>query len=106
MTPRIDERLNEAPMAPVQCDHCGAGVLVRKASWQQTSVQWNADAAVRCPELRDTVGNDPSLPGCGRLRDAIAAAATSGRLRIPAECGAVESDHGSRPCGGAPREVA
>ncbi|BDU00079.1 ferredoxin [Nocardia sputorum] len=85
MPPRIDERLNEVPMAPVRCEHCGAGVLVRKASWQQTSVQWNAAAAARCPELRDAVGNGPSLPGCGRLRDAIAAAATCGELRIPAE---------------------
>lgn len=85
MTPRIDERLNEVPMAPVRCEHCRAGVLVRKASRQQTSVQWNADATARCPELRDTMGNGPSLPGCGRLREAIAAAATSGQLRISAE---------------------
>ncbi len=37
-------------MMPVVCRNCGARVLVRKSSWDQTSVQWNADATARCTE--------------------------------------------------------
>ena len=37
-------------MTPVACRNCGARVLVRKSSWDQTSVQWNADATARCAE--------------------------------------------------------
>ena len=32
---------------------CGARVLARKSSWNQTSVQWNAEASARCQERRD-----------------------------------------------------
>jgi hypothetical protein len=47
---RQDNRLDEMPMATVACRTCGAQVLARKSSWNQTSVQWNADATARCPE--------------------------------------------------------
>lgn len=54
MTPvsplRGDNRLDEMPMVPVACGNCGARVLARKSSWNQTSVQWNAEATVRCAE--------------------------------------------------------
>lgn len=40
-------------MVPVVCGSCGARVLVRKSSWNQTSVQWNADATDRCAERAD-----------------------------------------------------
>jgi hypothetical protein len=53
MTVRPDNRLAETPMAPVACGRCGAGVLARKSSWNQTSVQWNAEASARCLERRD-----------------------------------------------------
>ena len=48
MTP--DNRLAEMPMMPVAGRTCGARVLARKSSWNQTSVQWNADATARCAE--------------------------------------------------------
>ena len=47
---RLDNRLDEMPMMPVECRSCGARVLARKSSWSQTSVQWNADATARCAE--------------------------------------------------------
>jgi hypothetical protein len=47
---REDNRLDEMPMMPVACRNCRARVLVRKSSWNQTSVQWNADATARCIE--------------------------------------------------------
>ncbi len=40
MAIRPDNRLDDAPMVPVACTRCGAGVQVRKSSWNQTSVQW------------------------------------------------------------------
>ena len=46
----VDNRLDETPMMPVVCDNCGARVLARKSTWNQTSVQWNADATARCAE--------------------------------------------------------
>jgi hypothetical protein len=39
MVIRPDNRLDDAPMVPVVCARCGAGVQVRKSSWNQTSVQ-------------------------------------------------------------------
>lgn len=45
-----DNRLDEMPMMPVVCRSCGAHVLARKSSWNQTSVQWNAEATARCAE--------------------------------------------------------
>jgi hypothetical protein len=47
---REDNRLDEIPMMPVTCRNCGARVLARKSSWNQTTVQWNADATARCAE--------------------------------------------------------
>jgi len=47
---RVDNRLEETPMTPVACRNCGARVLARKSTWNQTSVQWNADATARCTE--------------------------------------------------------
>jgi hypothetical protein len=48
-----DNRLDEMPMMPVMCRSCGARVLARKSSWNQTSVQWNADATAQCTERAD-----------------------------------------------------
>jgi hypothetical protein len=45
-----DNRFDEMPMTPVVCRNCAARVQVRKSSWDQTSVQWNADATARCTE--------------------------------------------------------
>jgi hypothetical protein len=48
-----DNRLDEMPMVPVACRGCGARVLARKSTWNQTSVQWNAAATARCAERAD-----------------------------------------------------
>ena len=86
MAVRPDNRLADAPMVPVACRRCGAEVLARKSTWDQTSVQWNAEAAVQCHERRDA----DQLPGHGRglflacsaLRESLMAAAREGALPI------------------------
>ena len=80
MTVRPDNRLADAPMSPVDCRTCGARVLVRKASWEQTSVQWTAPARQRCLELNQSGGQ--RLPLCPQLRTAIDAAVLSGDLPV------------------------
>lgn len=96
MTVRADDRLANSPMTPVTCQSCGAAVLVRKSSWEQTSVQWNADSLTRCRERAEastrpaaTAGLGFDRPGlflaCGRLRDSIERAAGTGALPVLAE---------------------
>jgi hypothetical protein len=84
---RADNRLEEMPMMPVACRNCGARVLARKSSWNQTSVQWNADAAARCAERRDA--QKISAPGgrgvflvCSALSESIVDAVRHGDLSI------------------------
>jgi len=81
---RTDNRLDEMPMAPVTCRSCGARVLVRKSSWNQTSVQWNADASARCAERVEAERNAGHrlFLVCSALRDSIEAAVTTGELAI------------------------
>ncbi|MBB3603709.1 hypothetical protein FHT40_003370 [Mycolicibacterium sp. BK556] len=50
MAVRPDIRLDDSPMVPVTCVRCGAGVQVRKSSWNQTSVQWTGPALAQCEE--------------------------------------------------------
>jgi len=47
--PPVDER--EAALRPVECDRCGAAVLVAKFSLQHTSVQWSMDSMRTCAEF-------------------------------------------------------
>ena len=83
---RTDNRLQDMPMAPVDCLRCGAHVSVRKSSWNQTSVQWNAEASARCWERRDTTraaGNGWGLfLACAALRDSLDAAVAAGDLAV------------------------
>ncbi|AMU68693.1 hypothetical protein [Mycobacteroides abscessus] len=79
---RTDNRLADSPMVPVGCERCGAQVLARKSSWQQTSVQWNADAESRCAQRRNCTG---LFLACSELRSSILDAAHSGRLPVLAE---------------------
>jgi len=76
---RTDNRLADSPMVPVDCQRCGAEVLARKSSWQQTSVQWNTEAETRCPERRNCTG---LFLVCSALRGSILDAARSGRLPV------------------------
>lgn len=77
---RADNRLADgAPMRPLSCERCAARVLVRKSSWQQTSVQWDAPALAACAE-RDTAAT--AFEGCGALRETIRAAALNGAIEV------------------------
>ena len=86
MTSCSDNRLQEAPLLPVSCQRCGARVLVRKSSWQQTSIQWNAEATATCPQRHQTAALAPQLQrvflACSDLRDSIDTAVESGTLPI------------------------
>ncbi|MEV8637923.1 ferredoxin [Streptosporangium sp. NPDC051023] len=85
---RQDNRLTDGtPMLPVRCHQCGAGVQVRKASWQQTSVQWSAEAVLACLERRASVPGDgpngSAFPACEALRESIRRAALDGVIPVP-----------------------
>ena len=74
-------------MVPVQCRNCGARVLARKSSWNQASVQWNADATARCAERAEA--QQISAPGsrgvflaCSALSESILDAVRHGDLSI------------------------
>ncbi|WP_166908649.1 ferredoxin [Mycobacterium sp. DL440] len=87
MTVRPDNRLDDAPMAPVMCGRCGAGVQVRKSSWNQTSVQWNGTALSRCEErctAAQLAGNGGRglFLACSALGESIVDAVGSGALRV------------------------
>lgn len=91
---RPDNRLSDAPMTPVTCASCGARVLARKSSWEQTSVQWSGDSSGRCLERRRqgeqrspmSLGRTFLRPGtflvCPMLRASIEAAASRGALPV------------------------
>ncbi|OBF13659.1 hypothetical protein A5727_16460 [Mycobacterium sp. ACS4331] len=80
MTVRPDNRLADTPMRPVECGTCGARVLVRKSSWEQTSVQWNADAVARCARSNGAAAQELTL--CPQLRSAIETAVLQGTLPV------------------------
>lgn len=89
MAVRTDVRLVDAPMQPVQCSTCGACVEVRKSSWDQTSIQWDAESLQSCVQRRaDSPGAGPngrSFGGCAALRESIREAAVRGDITIQAE---------------------
>ena len=87
MTVRPDNRLADTPMAPVVCRRCGGCVMARKSSWNQTSVQWNAEASKRCFERReaqDLAGHSARglFLACSALGDSIADAVRHGELPV------------------------
>ena len=86
MAVRPDSRLADAPMVPVPCRRCGASVLARKSTWDQTSVQWSAQASAQCLERRDAEKLNGHGYGvflaCSALRDSISIAAGAGTLPI------------------------
>jgi hypothetical protein len=87
MAVRRDNRLADSPMVPVACRRCGARVLARKSSWNQTSVQWNADASARCLERRDAENLAAHSArgmflGCSALSDSIVDAVRHGDLSV------------------------
>ncbi|WP_460359445.1 ferredoxin [Mycobacterium sp. ZZG] len=83
MSVRPDNRLADAPMQPVDCEACGARVLVRKSSWEQTSVQWDAASLALCDRRRDAMRTAQGfLSGCLALRESIESAVLQGNLRV------------------------
>jgi hypothetical protein len=86
MTVRADNRLADAPMVSVGCRQCGATVGVRKSSWAQTSVQWNADATAVCVQRRAAealaVHGREQFLVCSELRESIEDAARRGHVPI------------------------
>ena len=85
--PRPDVRLADAPMQPVGCTACGAEVLARKSSWDQSTVQWTAAALEQCTERRTPAEpserpNRNAFAGCSALRASIREAAVRGTLGV------------------------
>lgn len=74
-------------MQPVVCRMCSARVLVRKSSWEQTSVQWDSAALKRCAR-RGSDGDmaRPGYPlffaGCAELRRSIDDAVQRGLVPV------------------------
>jgi hypothetical protein len=94
MTLRADNRLDDAPMVPVECRRCTATVLVRKSSWHQTSVQWSAAAYETCHERREADklaahGTRALFLACSALRSSIADAVVHGEMSIVDETAGV-----------------
>lgn len=87
MNLRPDNRLATAPMVPVACRNCGAQVLARKSSWEQTTVQWNAAATRSCPQWQEAAAL-PAAAGravflsCSELTASILDAVEAGAMPI------------------------
>ncbi|MEQ6900934.1 hypothetical protein [Nocardioides sp. YIM 152588] len=73
-------------MTPVDCTTCGARVEVRKSSWDQTSIQWDAASRESCLERRAASPrpgpNGAAFRGCAALRAAVREAAVAGALPV------------------------
>lgn len=84
-----DNRLADGPMQPVTCETCAAQVLVRKSSWEQTSLQWSEEAVAACVERRDASPrsgpNGEAFAGCAALRDSITRAVERGDVSVQIE---------------------
>jgi hypothetical protein len=81
--PRADER--DARFRQVECDRCGAAVLVAKFSQQHTSVQWSEASVRGCAEFvaRVAMGEQTALiDTCASLRDSIDRAVRQERLEV------------------------
>lgn len=85
MTIRSDNRLLDAPMQTLGCSQCPASVLVRKSTWQQTSIQWSSESLTTCAEraeFENEGGEIFRFPGCEALRETIRAASVDGRIDV------------------------
>lgn len=85
METQVDTRLIEIPMQPLDCTECVARVLVRKSTWQQTSIQWTPEALEACRERPATQrGEQPKdrFIGCESLRAEVREATIQGKLNV------------------------
>ena len=85
--PPRDNRLDDAPMTAVGCHRCGATVLARKSSWNQTSVQWSADAMAKCTERQradqlSEHGGRGLFLACSAINQSIVDAVRNGELSV------------------------
>lgn len=79
------QRYLEGGLRPLPCATCGARVLVKKHSPEQTSIQW-ATSTDECPEIsaRIAEGEHPALVDtCPRLRATIEHAISEGLIEVP-----------------------
>ncbi|WP_209307477.1 hypothetical protein [Geodermatophilus sp. DF01-2] len=87
MAVRPDNRLLDTPMREVTCQRCSARVEVRKSSWQQTSVQWDAAAVAACEERRTSQPqpgpNGDFFESCSAMQASIQEAALGGAVPVP-----------------------
>lgn len=74
----------DGEMRPVECRTCGTCVLVRKNSYQHTSIQWTSDPAQSCPTYADAnqTGSRTARPTCPRLKASIDHAVLEGLLDV------------------------
>ncbi len=81
-----DNRFLDEAMRPVECRRCSARVEVRKSSWHQTSVQWDAAATAACQERPEAAllpgPNGSFFESCSALRESIREAALGGAVPV------------------------
>jgi YD repeat-containing protein len=80
-----DSRLLDQPLQRVACGHCTATVQVRKASWEQTTLQWDQQSQRACIERQSAsaAGREVAMfRGCHALSESIRRAADCGRLGL------------------------
>lgn len=87
MTVRADGRLSDAPMTSITCQPCGAEVLVRKSSWDQTSVQWNAQSLSQCRERAEMLAQAKMETGLGGIRPGLLLVCAGLRASIESAAG-------------------
>lgn len=72
-------------MTPLSCTECTTEVLVRKASPEQTSIQWLAGSRPACAEfsnLDEEAFRRVSPYGCVSLADSIRSAYAKGEVPV------------------------
>jgi hypothetical protein len=75
-------------LVPVACAVCTTEVLVRKASREQMSIQYQSPPVRSCPEFADRVAAgelSARIDTCPRLREAIEHAVATGAVAVPDE---------------------
>jgi len=85
MSVRTDIRLLDVPMQDLSCQACAASVQVRKATWQQTSIQWDETGTASCQERAKYLeegGKTSEFRGCEQLAETIRQATADGRIEV------------------------
>ncbi|MFD4293486.1 hypothetical protein ACFWPA_12485 [Rhodococcus sp. NPDC058505] len=72
----------EDGLQEVECRSCHTCVLVRKNSFNHTSIQWQSDPATVCPEFAGAGGSTGSRQTCPRLVASINHAVLEGIVEV------------------------